>query len=192
MSWASGQPVRLTTKRFVIRSMVPKDINATFLKWQSDRELRAGQNQKPGKVGRDEAFKILRRADNAAVFYLMIGASVAELPVGFFGITADMSDRYAETFVVIGNRDYWGKGTVLEARAALLDFLFDDLGMHKVLGRVHGRNLPSIFNYKAQGFTCEAVLREQLTSATDGSRLDQLVFAILAEEWRAQRGREHP
>ena len=60
-----------------------------------------------------------------------------------------------------------GKNIVIEARSAILDFLFDELKMHKVLGKPHGRNFSSIFNYKAMGFACEAVLREQMLAIDD-------------------------
>ena len=95
----------------------------------------------------------------------------------------------AETAVVIGEREQWGKNIVLEGRARLLDFLFDELSMHKVIGRPHGRNIGSIFNYKALGFQCEAVLREQSRAVTDDSRLDQLVFGLLRDEWLAGRNK---
>jgi len=184
MSWTPGTPVRLTTRRFILRSMTQADVGRDFLRWQRDEELCIGQNLPPRKTTRQSALRSLQKADNRRVFYLMICASIGELPIGFYAVRADTTNRVAETIVVIGDKKYWGKGVVLETRAALIDFLFDELGMHKIIGRPHARNLASVFNYKAQGFNCEAVLRQQLTSVVDGSRLDQLVFALLRDDWR--------
>ena len=75
----------------------------------------------------------------------------------------------------------------METRATLLDFLFDQMDLHKVTGRPHGRNFSSIYNYKALGFHCEAVLREQMRSIKDDQRLDQLIFGMLRDEWHARR-----
>ena len=47
--------------------------------------------------------------------------------------------------------------------------------------------MSSIFNYQAMGFTCEAVLREQMTSVNGEERLDQLMFGLLRSEWAAQQ-----
>lgn len=99
----------------------------------------------------------------------------------------DPVHRCGETSVVIGDQAYWGKNVVIEARTALLNFLFDRVGLHKILGRPHGRNFSSIFNYKAQGFRCEGILKEQMRSIKDGERLDQLIFGITKKEWYEKR-----
>ena len=59
----------------------------------------------------------------------------------------------------------------------------------KVYGRVDGRNMASIFNYKAQGFTNEAILRQHSQGA-DGERHDLLTFGMLRAEWMARRADE--
>ena len=187
MSWTPGTPVRLTTKRFVIRSMIPADVTPRFLRWQSDPQTREGQNTHRKNTKMQEAKQIVAKADNRRIFYLLIGATFAETPIGLYTVKADLDNLVAETMVVIGEKSYWGKGVVLESRAALIDFLFDQHGMHKIVGRPHARNLASIFNYKAQGFTCEGVLREQFKSVADGSRLDQLEFGLLRDEWHASQ-----
>ena len=187
MTWKPKDPVRLTTRRFVIRSMTARDVTPTFLRWQNDRELRAGQNLHAPRVTREIALKTIKSADNARRFYLLICATIAETPIGFFGVNADHADGFAETIVVIGDRHWWGKSVVTEARAALLDFLFDEVGMRKVLGKPHARNLASVFNYRVQGFNCEGVLREQLKSVADGTPLDQMVFGLLRDDWQASK-----
>jgi len=184
MSWTSEKAVRLTTKRFIIRSMVAGDVTPTFLRWQNDSELRAGQNLRAPRITRDVALKTVKSADNARRFYLLICASIAETPIGFFAVNIDASNKVGETIVVIGDRHWWGKSVVTEARAALLDFLFDEVGLRKVVGKPHARNLASLFNYRAQGFTCEGVLRDQLMSVADGTPLDQMVFGLLRDEWQ--------
>lgn len=187
MSWKPGQSVRLSTPRFIIRSMTRADVTRDFLRWQNDPELCAGQNLPRKATNRINATQTVEKADNRRIFYLLICASIAELPIGFYAVRADPKHLFAETMVVIGNKDYWGKRVVLETRAVLIDFLFEQLGIQKITGRPHARNLASIFNYKAQGFTMEGVLRQQLTSVVDGSRLDQIEFGLLKDEWQAHK-----
>jgi len=191
MSWTPGTPVRLSSKRFILRSMTIADVNRVFMGWLNDTELCAGQNTYVKITSRKQAQKMLTQADNRNLFYLLIGASIAEKPIGYYSVRVDPDNQVAETTVVLGDKNYWGKKVVLETRAVLLDFLFDTVGVQKVMGNPHGRNLASIYNYKAQGFTCEAVLREQLKSVVDGTRLDQFVFGLLRREWRT-RPRQNP
>ncbi len=61
-----------------------------------------------------------------------------------------------------------------------------EMKVAKVYGRLHARNHASIFNYKAQGFTCEAILRRHEVGP-DGERRDMLMFGLLREEWLEAR-----
>ena len=110
-------------------------------------------------------------------------ASVHTIDLNYLGTPGAIA-----SYVVIGDRDYWGKGVVLEARGALLDFLFDVVGVSKVWGTPFERNFPSIFNYKAQGFTCEGVLRKHVINVK-GKRVDQYIFGLLRDEWHAHRAK---
>ena len=74
-----------------------------------------------------------------------------------------------------------------EPRAALLDYFFDRMGMAKICGSPLSRNFPAIFNYKAQGWVHEGTLRFHYRSVLDGSRLDQLRFRLMPDEWRRVR-----
>ena len=107
--------------------------------------------------------------------------------IGFYTATIDPKHGYAETSVVVGNRNFWGKNVVIETRTALLDFLFETIGVHKVIGTPHGRNFSSIFNYKAMGFECEAVLREHMLSVDGKTQMDQLIFAMFRDQWKERQ-----
>ncbi len=91
--------------------------------------------------------------------------------------------------MIIGEKGWWGKGVVNEARAALLDHFFEQRGMAKACGGPLSRNFPAIFNYKAQGWIYEGTLRGQFRSVVDGSRIDQLRFRLFPDEWRTKRGK---
>ncbi len=97
----------------------------------------------------------------------------------------------ARTNVVIGNKEYWGRGVPLEVRDKALEILFEVFKVDKVYGRMHARNHASIFNYKAQGFTCEAILRQH-EIGPDGERRDMLMFGLLREEWAERRSKGEP
>ena len=67
--------------------------------------------------------------------------------------------------------------------------MLDEVGVHKVCGNPFARNFPAVYNYRAQGFHCEGVLREHRLSAT-GERLDQFLFGLLRREWHERRAME--
>lgn len=187
MSWKSGQPLRLETDGFVLRSMAASDVDDRFVRWFADREVMA-HVALPMNLPRERLQRLVAGFDNKSSFLLRIETKPEGVPIGYYRVWCYFSYGYAKTAVVIGERDYWGRGTVLETRAPLLDFLFDDLKLHKVTGAVYTRNMASVFNYKAQGFRCEGILREQ-ERGHDGRWRDVYLFGLLDREWRARHGR---
>ena len=127
--------------------------------------------------------------DNIRNYLIGIFDKTSRIQLGFFFIDVDAAHDTATFNVIIGEKSWWGKGVVNEARAALLDHFFDRLHMGKICGGPLSRNFPAIFNYKAQGWIYEGTLRGQFKSVVDGSRLDQLRFRLLADEWHAIRRR---
>lgn len=187
MSWTPGDLIFLETERFTLRSIAREDVGDTFLQWLADPEVMVGLNLPRRRLSRAQAVHYAMGFDNFRTALLLVTAKNTGDMVGFFTITMEQAHGTAETAVVIGNKSFWGRNVVIESRGAILDFLFDTLDLHKVIGRPHGRNMSSIFNYKAMGFKCEAILREQMRSIEGEGRLDQLIFGMLKSEWLARR-----
>ncbi|MFK7877167.1 MAG: GNAT family N-acetyltransferase [Paracoccaceae bacterium] len=190
MTWTPGDLVALDTQRFSLRSITREDVDETFLSWLADPEVMVGLNLPSRKLSRVQAVHYALSYDNLKSIMLLVRARDSGDMVGFFTITFEYAHGTAETAVVIGNKSYWGQNVVVETRGAILEFLFLTLGVHKVIGRPHGRNMSSIFNYKAMGFQCEAILREQMRALKGGGRLDQMIFGLLKSEWEGLRAQK--
>jgi RimJ/RimL family protein N-acetyltransferase len=74
-----------------------------------------------------------------------------------------------------------GRGFAAEASVELLRLGFEELGMHRIIARLDARNTGSVNLLKRLGLRQEAhfVKNEYLK----GEWTDELVFAMLAEEW---------
>jgi RimJ/RimL family protein N-acetyltransferase len=82
--------------------------------------------------------------------------------------------------------DVAGQGYATEAAAAVLDLAFGPLGLHRVIARLDARNEASARLAARLGMRREAhFVRTELVK---GEWVDELVFAILAEEWRGRGG----
>ncbi|MGH9918642.1 MAG: GNAT family N-acetyltransferase [Nitrososphaerales archaeon] len=77
-----------------------------------------------------------------------------------------------------------GRGYATEAVHRLVHLAFDDLGLHRVTARVDARNTRSLRLAGRLGMREEAHLREN--EWFKGGWSDEIGFAILEEEWRAQ------
>lgn len=79
--------------------------------------------------------------------------------------------------------DAGGRGYATEACTALLALAFEDLGLHRVIARLDSRNHASARLAARLGMREEAhFVRNELFK---GEWSDELVYAMLAEEWSA-------
>ncbi|MEV7554824.1 GNAT family protein [Amycolatopsis sp. NPDC089917] len=81
--------------------------------------------------------------------------------------------------------DHHGKGLAAEAATELLRLGFEELGLHRIIGRCDGRNTASATLMERLGMKKEAHLRQN--EIVKGEWCDELVFAMLEDEWKASR-----
>ena len=81
--------------------------------------------------------------------------------------------------------DAQGQGYAGEAADALLDLAFGRLGLHRVYGRTDARNAASAALMRRLGMRQEAHLRHN--EMFKGQWADELVFALLDDEWRERK-----
>jgi [ribosomal protein S5]-alanine N-acetyltransferase len=104
--------------------------------------------------------------------------------VGAAGLVIEPPHRRAELGYWIGV-PYWNRGIATEAAAALLDWGFGTLGLHKVVARHLPRNPASGRVMHKLGMTLEGRQREHVWKRDRFE--DLLEYAILASEWRGSR-----
>ncbi|MEU5597841.1 GNAT family protein [Streptomyces sp. NPDC020298] len=80
-----------------------------------------------------------------------------------------------------------GRGLVTRGMRVLLEWAFDERGMHRVEWYVSSANEPSINVARRLGMTREGVLREN--DLYRGVRTSTEIWAVLAPEWRTARAR---
>ncbi|BCL17317.1 GNAT family N-acetyltransferase [Micromonospora sagamiensis] len=88
--------------------------------------------------------------------------------------------RQGEVGVIL-HPEAQGSGFATETVSALLDLAFDRLGLHRVVAQTNAHNAASIRALHRLGMRQEGHLRQCVHVA--GVWHDELVFAILAEEW---------
>jgi RimJ/RimL family protein N-acetyltransferase len=97
----------------------------------------------------------------------------------------DKTARTCTLGIVIGEREYWGKGYGRDAVAVIIDYGFRQLNMHRIWLDVLASNLRAIRSYKACGFREEVRLRRHIW--VDGALRDAVMMGLLRAEWLDQR-----
>ena len=100
--------------------------------------------------------------------------------VGFKDI--NQKDKSAEIGYVL-HPDYWASGWMTEAVDAVLDFVFNELNLHRVAGNINPSNEASRGILLKFGFQREAYFREDYYFA--GEFLDSEIYGLLASEFES-------
>lgn len=186
--WEPGKPVFLETERFILRSVSPLWLAYQTLPWTEDPQIMSPFNHRTGGWSVWSWRKTMVHANNRRKFLLGIFPKTTQMLIGFETITIDRNG-IGSWAVMIGDKDWWGQGAVLETRQRLLQFLFEAVGCPKVWGMPNVRNFPAVFNYNRLGFVQEGLLRQHVRSIDDEDRNDLVVFGLLKSEWQEQQGR---
>lgn len=104
--------------------------------------------------------------------------------------TLHQIDRYhgfAATGLMIGEKQFWGKGIAEGALQLIGDLTFGSMGLRRLFSGSHVKNHGINFTLKKLGFVCEGRLR-QVYKVGPEAYTDTYCWGILAEEWRARPG----
>jgi RimJ/RimL family protein N-acetyltransferase len=92
----------------------------------------------------------------------------------------DERNRRAELGFALG-RGYWGRGIMKAALPAVIDFAFDQLGLHRIFADTDPRNIPARRALERLGFVREGQLRQHYW--VRGEPQDAVMFGLLRSEW---------
>lgn len=105
--------------------------------------------------------------------------------IGDIGVHFLASDAFQVEIGCTLNKNHQGKGYATEALTETINYLFDVLNKRRIVASIDPRNQPSISLFERLGFRKEAHFRESLF--INGEWVDDLVYAILKDEWKAKR-----
>ena len=152
-----------------------------YLSWLNDARITKFLNSHYKSHSIDSISKYISKHNSTNSFHLGIFTKSDSIHIGNYSIYLDLFHKVASTNVMIGNVEYWEKKVVLETRRRIINILFNHYKMYKIIGTPFATNYPAIYNYLAQGFTKECVLKEHKISHS-GSRVDVVQFSLFNEQ----------
>jgi [ribosomal protein S5]-alanine N-acetyltransferase len=93
--------------------------------------------------------------------------------------------RSATFGILIGEKEFWGKGVGLEATRLMVEYGFERLNLHRIDLGVFAEHVAAVRCYEQAGFKLEGRLREDLFH--DGEYKDRLWMGLLRSEYRLLR-----
>lgn len=93
--------------------------------------------------------------------------------------------RSAEVALIVGEKDYWGRGFATEACGLVLKHAFEFLGLNRVWSGTSEKNIGMQKVFEKLGFTKEGTFRQAMLNS--GELVDIYEYAILREEWKNKK-----
>lgn len=174
----------LTGKLIRLAALNPDTDVPTIQRWSGDTEMtRLGFGRVVTPWTREATKK---RVEESAFEpnepHFAIRTAADDKLIGTIGMWIERTHGDAFVWIIIGDREYWGKGYGSDAMRVMLRYAFMELNLHRVSLGVYGFNQRAIRSYEKVGFKHEGAMRSALNRM--GRRWDQLLMGILRAEWK--------
>ncbi len=174
----------LTTERLTLRKMLVADTSDMY-EYASREEVTRYLTWMPhsDRSYTREYLQYLGNRYSAGMFYdwAIVYEPDCKM-IGTCGFTSfNCSHDSAEVGYVL-NPEYWGKGIAPEAVTRVLEFGFEDLGLHRIEARFMEENDRSRRVMEKVGMTFEGIIREGMF--VKGNYVNVGVCSVLASEWK--------
>ena len=183
--WRQGLPV-LAGSTVTMRELRASDAPSLFALLTAE-EVSRFISPPPSSVEGFERFIAWtlrqRHAGSYACFAVTLDGS--DTAIGIFQLRElETGFGTAEWGFAIGS-PYWGSGAFQEAGELMLAFAFETVGVHRLEARAAVRNGRGNGALRKMGAVQEGRLRKSFLR--NGEYLDQMLWTILAEDWRAAK-----
>jgi len=172
----------INAKNLYLRPMELADVTIK-VQWVNNEQIRKtlGFRDYPVSELATEAWIKKAALDSSRKDFIICMYGTHE-PIGFCGLkNIDLINQKAESYLAIGNTDYWGKGLGYETKKALLDYSFYHLNLNKIYSFHQAENQAMIKINLKLGAQQEGLLRQDLRVGNEMK--DMVIISILKKDY---------
>jgi RimJ/RimL family protein N-acetyltransferase len=169
-------------KQITIRPLTVDDLTDDYLNWMHDPEVCRYTSHGRFAQSKQEIEAFARSLDSRDNIIWAIIAKDQNIHIGNVALQQiDLINRSAEIAIVIGNKDYWGKGIATEAFSLVINHAFNTLGLTRVwtgtvCTNIAMKEVAIKLHMQREGRRRSAVFLE-------GEYIDVIEYGLLREEW---------
>ena len=184
MPWQPGQKLKITTKRLVMKTLLPGEVNEEYVGWWNNDQLQKGLGHKGRGWSFERAVQHVKSFDNIKGFHLGVYLKETGKMIGFYSMTRDPIQKVSSSTTLIGDQNWWRRGLAKEISETTIRFRFQGMDIEKIEGKVRGDNVASKALLESLGFKKEGVLIKHGPNP-EGGRIDITLYGLLKEDWLA-------
>ena len=172
----------LNTERLYLEPLTLKHASEKYVSWLNDPEVYKYLESRGGQTIDTLKDFINQQITNKVYIWAIIDKSLNK-HIGNIKIDPiNSTHKFGEYGILIGDKDYWGKGFAREASVAVLNYFFNNNNyLRKINLGVVKNNVDAINLYNKVGFKQEGYLHKHLVY--DGSPEDVIRMAIFREDF---------
>lgn len=143
---------KIKGKRIYLRRLNARDITQEYCRWLNDPKVNEYLETKNATLKGLKKYVSFKNKDPKVIF-LGIFVKSRNKHIGNIKLEpVDLKNKTAELGIMIGDKNYWGKGIAIEAINILCDFAFGTLGLRSIMLGVYSAHKSAIKSYKKAGF----------------------------------------
>ncbi|MBR6106866.1 MAG: GNAT family N-acetyltransferase [Oscillospiraceae bacterium] len=178
--------VTLETERLILRRFRPEDAQRVYDNWTSDAEVARYLTWEPHRSAAETAALLdiwIADYEKPETYNWVLERKADGMPVGNISVTHFAAETACAALGWCLSRSLWGQGYMPEAAEAVLDYLFETVGMLRIEATHNIENPKSGRVMQKIGMTKEGVLRQH--GFARGVIVDEVWYSILADEYRS-------
>ncbi len=166
-------------KQIYLREVRESDVNQTYYKWLNDPEINLYLESRYIPMSLKNILKYVESKDGNMdeVFFAICWNNnknhIGNIKLG----PVNWIHRRADIGILIGDKEYWGKGIATEAIQLVIEYAFKTLNIHKLTAGCHSTNIGSLKAFQNAGFSIEGERKKH--SFVGGEYIDTVVLGLL-------------
>lgn len=172
-----------TSERIHLRELTVDDVNERYLSWLRDGDVKAFLEVDGNQLTLDDIRDYITAGPrNGDYFMYAICTNDSNTHIGNVKVgPINQKHRIADLPVVIGDKDFWGKGIAVEAIRLGNQIAFEEHGIRKLHGQIYRNNIGSIKAYCRGGWIIEGLIRGRYL--VNGEAMDQVLVSCNNPEY---------
>lgn len=164
-----------------LRRLEPDDASEEYAAWLNCPEINRCTESRFSRHTMLSLIEFINSVNNDFNYAFAIIDNLTQKHIGNIKIgNINIHHKNADIGLIIGNREFWGKGVATEAIKMCVDFGFNELGLHRLWAGIYESNTGSVKAFKKAGFILEGTKKEAVL--LDGKWLDCYIYGLVNHE----------
>lgn len=143
--------MKIESERLVLKTLEEKDATEEYASWLCDPEVNKYLETKTATI--DSLKEYIKEHERKDCFLLGLFSKAKHIG----NIKLEVKKDMGELGIMIGNKEYWGRGFGTEAVNTLCSYAFSNLGLKEISLGVIKENERAVQTYKKAGFKVDKI-----------------------------------